>query len=317
MPYRKVLGLRRVDIVVPCWNAERTLGATIDSALGETGIGSIVVVDDGSTDGSLALARAYEPRVSVLTGPNQGVAAARDRGAAEGTADWVIFLDSDDVLTRDTIARRLATAAESDADVVVCDWLDIEDGASPVPEEGRYRSIDWEMFRRDPGLGAATRVWATTAAIMYKRSLVERIGGFRADVSPIEDARFFFDAAMLGARFAHSPHFGAYYRIVPGSLSRADPARFWTRVLRNGQQIEALWRERGLLDAAHREGLLGIYNNAARGLFALAHRDFFVALAAQRRLGLPRPMHGRVAEPLARLFGLRAARSMLTMVGRP
>ena len=69
---------------------------------------------------------------------------------------------------------------------------------------------------------------------MYRRSLVEKIGGFREDLPVIQDARFLFDAAYHGARFAHSAHVGARYRISPQSLSRRDPARFWRDALLNG-----------------------------------------------------------------------------------
>jgi hypothetical protein len=104
--------------------------------------------------------------------------------------------------------------------------------------------------------------------------------------------------------------------VAAGSLSRQDPALFWTCVLRNGRQIEALWRARGALDAARRQAIHGIYNHAARGLFVLAHPTYFEAVAALRSVGLPLPRHSRIATPLARLLGLGAARSILQAVGR-
>lgn len=160
----------------------------------------------------------------------------------------------------------------------------------------------------------ATRVWATTAALLYRRSMVERIGGFRSDLPVIQDARFLFDAAYHGARFARSSHVGARYRILPGSLSRRNPARFWEDVLLNGQQIEALWRAKGSFDEEHRNAVFGIYNNAGRGLFAAGHSRYFDAIERQRQLGVPLPPQCRVVAQLARLVGLRAARSMLSLV---
>src|SRR5262249_41196079 len=140
--------------------------------------------------------------------------------------------------------------------------------------------------------------------------------GFRTDLPVAEDARFLFDAAYRGTRFAHSAHIGARYRVAVGSLSRQDPALFWTCVLRNGKQIEALWRARGTLDAARRQAIHGIYTHAARGLFAIAHPCYFEAGAALRSAGLPLPRHSRIATPLARLLGLGTARSILQAVGR-
>ena len=108
--------------------------------------------------------------------------------------------------------------------------------------QGPVRSVDVEALAADPEVACATRFWAPPAALMYRRSLVDKIGGFRPDLPVIQDARFLFDAASHGAGFARSPHVGAFYRVRPQSLSRRDPARFWRDVLLNGTQIEALWR---------------------------------------------------------------------------
>jgi glycosyltransferase involved in cell wall biosynthesis len=304
-----------VAVVVTAFNAGKTLAATLESAFGQDHVGEIVVVDDGSRDDTLEIARRYEPRVKVLTGPNRGVSAARNRGVAETTSDWLLFLDSDDLLLPNTVAKRLAAAAgASDADVVICDWEEFIDDGRGVLSQGTHRRIDWVMLGRDPELATATDVWATTAALLYRRSLVERIGGFRADLPVIQDARFLFDASFHGAHFAYAPHIGARYRVVEGSNSRRDPARFWRHVLLNGAQIEELWRARGTLDAARLEALAGVYNNAARGLFAAAHPAYFEAVALQRKLGLSLPRHTRVAAPLAWAVGLRAARSIVSLL---
>jgi glycosyltransferase involved in cell wall biosynthesis len=305
-----------VAIVVPCHNAMATLGATLKSALSQTGVREVIAVDDGSTDETLAVARFYEPHTRVVTGPNSGVSAARNRGIAETTADWLQFLDADDLLEPGTIAARRDTARASGADVVICDWEEILDDGTGRCTAGPRRAIDWQALAEDAQVATATHVWAPPAAILYRRSLVERIGGFRTDLAVAEDARFLFDAAYRGARFAHSPHIGARYRVAASSLSRRDPALFWSCVLLNGREIEALWRARGRLDAARRRAIHGIYNHAARGLFAVAHPSYFEAVAALRSVGLPLPRHSQVAAPLARLLGLGTARSILKAVGR-
>lgn len=305
-----------VSIIVPCYNASATLAATLESALDQDEISEIVVVDDGSTDATLAIARRYEPNVKVLTGPNRGVSAARNWGIAETAAEFLLFLDSDDLLLPGTVAKRLGVAGASDADIVICDWEELIDDGRGVMAVGARSSIDWAMLERDAELATATRAWATTAALLYRRRLAERIGGFRADLPVIQDARFLFDASLHGGRFAYAPHIGAQYRIVEGSLSRRNPSRFWRDVLLNGSQIEALWRARGTLNAARLEALAGIYNNAARGLFSAAHSDYFDAVARQRELGLPLPRHSAIAAPLARIVGLRAARSLTSLIAR-
>jgi hypothetical protein len=196
----------------------------------------------------------------------------------------------------------------------VCDWQEFLDGGNSSVD-GAVKSIDLAALEADAETGCATGVWATTAALMYRRCLVEKIGGFREDLPVIQDARFLFDAAYHGARFAHSAHVGARYRSSPQSLSRRDPARFWRDVLLNGKQIEALWRARGVLTASHREALKSIFNGAGRGLFTVADPQYFEAVASLHRLGGQLPLHPRIAEPLASALGLKNAQRLLGLVG--
>jgi glycosyltransferase involved in cell wall biosynthesis len=296
-----------VSIVIPCFNAATTLGAAIESALAQdAGDGEILVIDDGSTDASLAVARSFIPDVRVVAGPHRGVSAARNRGIAEAGGEWLVFLDADDLLLPGTLAQRLITADATGADVVVCDWQElVEDGSAPI--DGAVRSVDVRAFAGDLQLACAANLWATTAALMYRRSLVDQIGGFRLDLPVLQDARFLFDAARHGARFARSAHLGARYRVRPDSASRRDPARFWRNVLLNGTQIEALWRADGCRDAGRRVALAGIYNGAAHGLFRARDAKFRDALAALRASGLPIDRRNRIAELVSDLSGQPAA----------
>jgi glycosyltransferase involved in cell wall biosynthesis len=296
-----------VSVIIPCLNAAGTIASTIESASAQPESKSeITVVDDGSVDDSVAVAGRFEPRVRVIIGPSRGVSAARNRGIAETSGEWIVFLDADDLLMPGTLEKRLDTAKATGADVVVCDWQEFteEDGKS---QDGHIRSVDWCALEEDPETACATHVWATTAALMYRRSLVEKIGGFRDELPVIQDARFLFDAAYHGARFAQSPHVGARYRKSPKSLSRRDPTRFWRDVLLNGVQIEALWRARGPLPARQQAALCDIYNGAAHGLFRAGDASFRNALEALRAVDLPIGWRNRVAETFSGIFGQPAA----------
>ncbi len=301
-----------VSVIIPCFNAEATLAAAIDSALSQGGR-EVVVIDDGSQDGSLALARGYGDRVTLLTGPNRGVSAARNLGIEAARGEWLVFLDADDLLAPETLARRLQAALSTDATVIVCDWCEFDIDAQFDGEEG-VRSLDLAPLERDAALAIAAGSWAPTAALMYRRDVVEAIGGFRGDLPVIQDARFMFDAAWRGARFGRSPHVGAAYRILPGSLSRRDPSRFWRDVLTNGVQIEALWRAGGLMAQEHRRTVSQIYDNAARGLFAAGDPAYFEAARHQSRLGEPSTWRIRLARRLAMTVGLPAARRLAGLV---
>ena len=305
-----------IAIVIPCYNGEATLAATLESAIAQGDEVGIMVVDDGSSDRSLSIARRFEPRIRVLTGPNRGVSAARNRGIAATDADWLVFLDADDLLIPGTLKLRLKAARETNADVIICDWEEVDDGSEVASSPPPVRTIDWALMEEDAELAAATSAWATTAAILYRRSLVERIGGFRDDLPIIQDARFLFDAMSCGGKAVYSPHVGARYRVLTNSLSRRNAVRFWQDVLRNGRQIEKFWRTAGTFNDRRIEAVRGIYYGAARGFFAAADSTYFEAHASMCALGRSAPLHSRIAAPLARLFGLPAARTMLSLVGR-
>ena len=301
--------------MIPCFNAQSTVRSCLESSIDQERV-QVTLIDDGSTDNSLSIARSFEPRVRVLSGPNRGVSAARNWGIAESTGEWLIFLDADDELLPQTVEKRLELAAQSpDADVIVCGWQELIDTESGTTE-GPVRTINRSAIEKDAEVATAAHVWAPPAALMYRRALVEKIGGFRLDLPVIQDARFLFDAAYHGAQFAFSDHVGALYRIQTDSLSRRNPARFWSDCLLNGTQIEALWRERGTLNTEQRDALATIYYHSARGLFAAESPQYFEAIKRQRALGGRLPRHSRFAPPLAKALGLRSARQILALVGR-
>src|SRR5690349_12910162 len=98
-----------VSILIPAFNAERWLGETIESALNQTWPSKeIIIVDDGSADDTLRVARSFaSSTVKVISQENSGACAARNRALAEAQGDFVQWLDADDLLAPDKIARQL------------------------------------------------------------------------------------------------------------------------------------------------------------------------------------------------------------------
>jgi cellulose synthase/poly-beta-1,6-N-acetylglucosamine synthase-like glycosyltransferase len=231
---------------------------------------------------------------------------ARNLGLSETRGDWIVFLDADDLLLPGTLRKRIDAANSAPCDVVVCDWQDFVETENAA-EFGAVRSVDFEALAASPEIACANDLWAASAALMYRRELVKKIGGFREDLPIIQDARFLFDAAYRGARFVHAPHVGARYRVQPDSLSRRDPGKFWRDVLLNGQQIEQLWKSRGMLSQDERRALAQIYNGAAHALFHANEPLFQSALSALRRSELQVTWRNRVIEITTRVLGQRTA----------
>ena len=100
-----------ISVVVPAWNAGRFVGEALRSILGQTVTASeIVVVDDGSTDDTLAMLRRVadnEPLIRIVVQPNTGPGGARDRGVRETTGSLIAFLDADDVWLPTKLERQV------------------------------------------------------------------------------------------------------------------------------------------------------------------------------------------------------------------
>jgi glycosyltransferase involved in cell wall biosynthesis len=104
-----------VSVVVSNHNYAAFVGAAVDSALGQTEPVEVVVVDDGSTDGSLEVLAGYGDRIRVVTQANAGQAAAVNAGVRAASGEWVMLLDADDLLDPGAAAALVARVARPDA----------------------------------------------------------------------------------------------------------------------------------------------------------------------------------------------------------
>lgn len=130
----------KVSVIVPVYNVAPYLARCVDALMGQTYENlEILLVDDGSSDGSAGIIDAYaqrEPRVRALHQPcNQGVSAARNRGLDACTGDWVCFCDGDDWYLPEFVEKLRACAEREDADYVACGYQIVSDGKPPIPSD--------------------------------------------------------------------------------------------------------------------------------------------------------------------------------------
>lgn len=146
-----------VSIIVPIYNAERTLGKCVASLIGQTYRDiEILLVDDGSTDHSLQKCREFaarDPRVKVFSQENAGPAAARNVGLAAAKGDYVAFCDSDDWVIGPLIGTILVQGSGADLIVsgITTDGYDGDEISERAAVNGRGAVIDYYLSR--PGLG--------------------------------------------------------------------------------------------------------------------------------------------------------------------
>ncbi len=163
------------------YNAERTLAETIACALDQDVEQEVIVVNDGSTDGSAKIIREFGDRIRSLSTPNRGVSSARESGTKLAGGRYIQYLDSDDLLAPATLSARLEAVTIGDADVVHTEWQKMELG-----RDGNYVLADvirpdLAALERDAEAAIATSgFWAPQAALLYQREIIDRIGNWPA-----------------------------------------------------------------------------------------------------------------------------------------
>jgi glycosyltransferase involved in cell wall biosynthesis len=127
----------KVSIIIPLYNSEKYIAETINSALNQTWENKeIIIIDDGSTDKSLVIAKSYERvNVIVISQQNKGASAARNVGIKNSKGDFIQFLDADDLLSTDKIEAQMKIFEQYGNDIIVsCQW----DGFIKLKEEAKF-----------------------------------------------------------------------------------------------------------------------------------------------------------------------------------
>lgn len=300
-----------VSIVIPCFNAEQTLQATIESALAQDVSKEIIAVDDGSTDGTADILRSFGTDIRLWFGPNRGAGAARNIGTRLARGQFLQYLDSDDLLTPGALTARLAVLQSCSGDVAYADWQEIREQADGCWLPGPVRSSARELTAPDIELATATsQFWAPPAALLYRRSIVAAIGAWREDLRIIQDARFLFDAARCGARFVRVAGIGAFYRVRSNSLSRRSSADFVAECGRNAAEIERLWLAGGSVTAVRAGALYEMWRHVALATAIDGLDGFTAARIGHNRFG-PRRWAIEIAWLLRACCGKRCSAAML------
>jgi len=304
----------RVSIVIPCFNAAATVGEAIESGLAQSWRDTeVIVVDDGSSDASAEVLAGFGNRIRIDSGPNRGASAARNRGTALAAGAYIQYLDADDLLAPEAIEKRLLALDEAAADVAYSDWQRFETVENGSHRLGEIVARRIEDVDPDAEIACATEFWAPPAALLYRRRIVDAVGGWNERLPVIQDARFLFDAARRRARFVRVPGVSAFYRQTASSLSRGDERAFMLDCYRNGIEIQSLWEADGSLTPVRQSALAGIFDMTARAFFQLDMPQFddavlrFKAMSG-RRFGYP-----EIARHVDRLAGRDVAIASVAM----
>jgi glycosyltransferase involved in cell wall biosynthesis len=212
-----------VSCIIPAFNAERYLQEALDSIFAQTYAHlEVIVVDDGSTDGTARVAAQYGSRLRCLHQSNAGSAAARNRGLAAARGELVAFLDADDLWRPEKLALQVARfQARPELDLCVSHvqnfWV------AELHQEA-------ERFRTHPRGQPIPGYWS--GALVARRALFDTLGGFSDTLGHADDTEWLMRAAEQGALMELLPDVLTDRRLHPANLSRQMAAESRAEYLR-------------------------------------------------------------------------------------
>ena len=177
----------RVSVVIPTYNRADFVREAIASVLRQDYPAiELIVVDDGSCDGTAAVVRGFEPAVLYVWQDvwqeNRGVSAARNRGVAASSGDLIAFLDSDDLwLPRKVSAQVAYFEANAEAQACHTDEIWIRRGVRVNERRIHHKQGGWQF------LASLPRCLISPSAVMMRRTLWDRLGGFDESLPACED----------------------------------------------------------------------------------------------------------------------------------
>lgn len=200
-----------ISCVVPVFNGERYLAAALDSVLAQTRPpDEIVIVDDGSSDGSPEIVRRYGDRVRYVRQNNRGAASARNRGVELCGGELLAFIDQDDLWLPQKLELQLASfAADPGLDICIC-----------------HVQLRWESARaaERAALGEHRRAGCVpgyaTPAMLARRTAFARIGPLDARLTVADATDWFLRGIDLGVSIQLLPQALVAHRMHDGNLSR-------------------------------------------------------------------------------------------------
>ena len=272
-----------VSILIPAFNAERWVAATIRSALAQSWPHKeIIVVDDGSKDNTLWVARRFEAAgVKVVSKANEGAAATRNAAYAMSRGDYIQWLDADDLLSPNKIEVQLAALKDDDNARVLLSspWAYF----AYRPERARFvpnalwndlMPVEWLLRKMGENLHMQTATWLTS------RSLAEAAGPWDTRMLSDDDGEYYCRVllASRGVRFV--PEGKVFYRSVPSSrlsFVGTSDKKMDALLLSMKLHIEYL---RSLETSARVEKACLAYVRNWSAVFHPARKDIFDELAA-------------------------------------
>ena len=289
-----------VSVVIPCYNAERWIARCIESVLDQHNvITEIIVIDDGSTDRSLDIIKSFEGKVTWKTGLNRGGCSARNRGLDLASGEFIIFLDADDYIERDSIGEWAAIG--SDADLVFGPFANESGGSRTLGKVLGAPVSTYSIVRR-----WLHGCFIPPCSILWRRSFISAIGGWNEEVLRNQDGEVTIRGLLKGARvrLAHRG-LGVYVdHQYAGRVSKRTSREILSSQLSTFENLWALAQERGY-STMQKDFAPSFYLTAYEAFATGVDEIGRIALSRARQMGLKGHLGTFGHRTLASILGLR------------
>jgi glycosyltransferase involved in cell wall biosynthesis len=238
-----------VSVVIPTFNAGHMIEEAIDSVRKQTWQAfEIIVVDDGSSDGTAARLEKYTavPGFTYIQQANRGSYVARNVGIEKARGEYIAFLDADDVWFQDKLARQMELMrAEPELGMVCSDYVHVDATGKMTPSQLPREAL---ATTRELFLPLLRRLFVLTSTVVVRRAVFERIGGFDESLGGSGDRELFLRIARAYP-VGFMPHVFVYYRHHTSNLTnQLDDRLPWDTVvyerLRSGKEPLSLEEQR-------------------------------------------------------------------------
>ena len=212
-----------ISVVIPAYNAGQFLDETLESVLSQTYENwECIIVNDGSTDSTESVAKKWcekDSRFRLTDKENGGLSSARNWGIKESKAEYIAFLDADDILTSDSLEVRINVLIEQNVDLVATKLQHFTDKLPKVSKNNARQDVLYYAKEGLTQLMAFNKV--TPSTVLCKKSVMDEVGGFTWH-KKAEDLHCWLKVLFAGYKIYRIDETLLLYRLVENSMSSTD-----------------------------------------------------------------------------------------------
>ncbi|MBO6517691.1 MAG: glycosyltransferase family 2 protein [Bacteroidia bacterium] len=237
-----------VSIIVPCYNGEKTIKQTLESAVGQDyqNVEVLVIIDESSTDNTLAKAKEVDSdKIKIITVDACSPCRKRNLGFERSRGQYIQYLDADDLLSKDKISKQVEALSKTErSDVLaVSRWMHFDQSPESPAANTQYVYKDYK-----PAYGVLVDMWLKgemiqTSCWLTSRELVTAAGPWNEDLekNPNDDGEFFCRVVLKASELVYTPEGAVLYRRpLSQNASQSKSTTSVESILRSYQSYEAI-----------------------------------------------------------------------------